>query len=931
VSLFCGRPGGKEMKKIFVTGDIVIDHHIYKGGRLHPSNRNAYDTIIKSVPGGACLLTSLLEHVFSEECLKYESKRCKGTGAVEQEEGANVEFLSLVDTRSALAIEHAYAIWKPYPLLANKKYEKESYVWRIEEFLGYGRASCSTEDDNVEVRQCQDGKSQVMSDCDIIVIDDGGIVRDGNRFGFRFNKEAWMPIVDLLSQDREGKKPWLVIKMSYPVGVGDLWSTIRENISVQERVIVVVSADDLRCNEVLLSSNRSWEQTIQDIDREFEDNVVFQPLKKARHLIVNFGCEGAVWFDCSDKDKCQRIAVFDPGNLEGNWSRKNIKGMVMGSGCCFVAGIIKALCENMENPDMAEGIRRGLSARRTLMKHGHGQTSHQKEEYEEECCGEKRPEITEPGFPFEDVAKTVCKHGASVFSVVTLPLDINTKSGESWSLMDNGVLAKLGRPLYGVARRVAVHGASVLDNIPYCRFGSLYTVDRVELESLNSISSLVSEYVEYDKGSKPLSIGVFGPPGSGKSFGIKQIVKGILGSRTPILEFNLSQFGEKPEKLVAALHMVRDKVLEGHIPVVFWDEFDSMELFWLQYLLAPMQDGAFLEEQVSHPIGKCIFVFAGGTSYTMQAFSSVEPEKEEWFKRRKGPDFVSRLHGYLNVLGPNQRQQLVEGTWKNDKGDTCFPIRRALLLRVMAGLYDEKTPLMIDSGLLNAFLKISEYRHGARSMESIINLTLKGQKGKFTLSNLPPREQIELHVDYDEFIQLVYEGRQFKKMCEQLASYIHGYYLLHNHKEEKSGDAKTSSQNVQGNNRASGKYFEDFGKLPPDIKDDNRAAARRISDVLSLIAMKVAQKKDGLETYENLAKLIEEHIEILAEAEHDGWCDFKRLNGWEFNKNREDNVKKHCSLLPYSCLDEGEQKKDVDSVRHYQEIVELAGYVIVPE
>lgn len=53
---------------------------------------------------------------------------------------------------------------------------------------------------------------------------------------------------------------------------------------------------------------------------------------------------------------------------------------------------------------------------------------------------------------------------------------------------------------------------------------------------------------------------------------------------------NASQFSN-PEDIIGALHQVRDEVLNGKLPFVFWDEFDSKEYLWLQYLLAPMQDG----------------------------------------------------------------------------------------------------------------------------------------------------------------------------------------------------------------------------------------------------------------------------------------------------------------------------------------------------
>ena len=47
-----------------------------------------------------------------------------------------------------------------------------------------------------------------------------------------------------------------------------------------------------------------------------------------------------------------------------------------------------------------------------------------------------------------------------------------------------------------------------------------------------------------------------------------------MGGKPALLEFNLSQFSDERD-LIGAFHQVRDKRLEGSVPVVFWDEFDS--------------------------------------------------------------------------------------------------------------------------------------------------------------------------------------------------------------------------------------------------------------------------------------------------------------------------------------------------------------------
>ena len=137
------------------------------------------------------------------------------------------------------------------------------------------------------------------------------------------------------------------------------------------------------------------------------------------------------------------------------------------------------------------------------------------------------------------------------------------------------------------------------------------------------------EYISTKNTVRPLSIAVFGTPGSGKSFGIVEVANSIASNLIKKLDFNLSQF-RSPLDLVNAFHKVRDIVLEGKIPLVFFDEFDSAlegKLGWLKYFLAPMQDGVFREGDSIHPIGKAIFVFAGGTSSTFKEFCGEDIER----------------------------------------------------------------------------------------------------------------------------------------------------------------------------------------------------------------------------------------------------------------------------------------------------------------
>jgi hypothetical protein len=857
----------KEIKKILVTGDVVIDHHLYQGSREAPHLKAAPGTMIVDKPAGARLLFEIINQVALSK--KDVQNRAKVLFGLKIAPGLNLS----VD-------HHSYAVWSPRPKEENSK----ENVWRMTQPLGYGGKESPT-------GVCQTiPPTEDSTDPNIIVIDDGAL-------GFRFCTMdlAWpQPI----RAKKSRKLEWIVYKMASPVAQGDLWRTVSADFS--EKLILVVSISDLRREEVGITKGLSWERTIQELTTELHYNSSIRDLLKSRHLIVTFGSEGALWVN-RERDKHHYFLVYDPARLEGEWGNQ-FQGRAMGYLSCFTAAIVNQLIGDQGKNDIGKGIALGLSAMRRLHMEGHGDI--------------KRPD---PGFPFPEIAQEILGPSKG-YSLVQVPSpDILESPSTYWTIMEGNLGPdKSNRlPLYGLARRVALFGSKAINTIPYARFGKLFTVDRSEIESLRGIQRLVKDYEAKKNVPRPFSIAVFGPPGAGKSFGIKQIAKALLGKDVPILEFNLSQFS-LPNELIGCFHQVRDCVLKGTTPFVFWDEFDSREYLWLQYLLAPMQDGEFREGQIVHPIGKCVFIFAGGTSYTMENFGPQDKNSEAFkkFKLLKGPDFVSRLSGYLNVLGPNKTQKYdpKKGIWiDNDKpADICFPVRRALLMRAVLDLKDEEI-LKIDKGLLNAFLEIDKYNHGARSLETLLLQTKMPGSSILERSDLPPAEQMSIHVDTGKFLSLVKHDLPFKMNSEILAPACHEFYR----KDSKK-------------NKLAVKFDMDFPALPEGIKKDNLAAAQRIPEVLSYAGLLVVPKThpDDL-AISKVRQKLKNSIELLAEAEHNGWMEQKFMDGWEYGTTRDDVHKIHDALIPYGTLSEDNKEKDRNSVRNYPEIVKMAGFKIV--
>lgn len=874
---------------ILVHGDVVIDHHIYRGDCEHPRKDGCGTRIVRD-QGGAGQTARLLR----EMC------RAEPRLAIHDATPPLSDQLPL-----SPGVHHAYATWTTYAPSKDPARKGEPKVWRVSETFGFGSVEATAPTGLREM------ESPTPADCDVLVIDEGGL-------GFRSNKTEWPAAID---KNRASDLPWIVLKMSSPVCMGDLWTRLSQ-APFLDRLVVLVAADDLRRSGAAVSKGLSWEKSVRELLGDFAFHSEFREIAQARHIVVNFGHDGALWIDNTDRGRPKRQLIFDPGHLEGDW-QEDLDGTVLGAGSCLLAYIVRSLFDmnkvkgakpdkdgNVEKildmtdgRDLGAGITRGLAARRTLLLSGHGTT-----------------EAQQPGFPYEAICSVQQAPRSGGFSTVQVPdFAVPVQAGfaendhTTWSIIAGNSVAN-NRPLFGKAIKVAREGEAALKNIPYGRFNDLYTVDCLELKGYYGLQKLMKDYRHDAKADTPLCLGVFGPPGSGKSFGIKQIARGILGSKVPILTFNLSQFTSK-EMLVGAFHQVRDEVLRGELPIVFWDEFDCDQLSWLQFMLAPMNDGEFLEGQVTHPIGKCIFVFAGGTCDSLEEFAAIEEtgDGKRTFKEVKGPDFVSRLKGYLNVLGPNPRK--VDGT--RDTNDVGYPIRRAIMLRVLAKKFGSK-PLQIDPGLLNAMLKIGEFKHGARSMATIINLTTGGNSRGLLRSNLPPREQLGLHVKADEFMALVQEGGMFKLKAEEFAPVIHQFYLDLAKTEQWDPPPKYPMG-----------WNDKNPELPEDIKKDNVAAARRLPEVLSLVGLTVVEAKDTSDDHDPLAgQIIKENLELLAEAEHNGWMAFKKDNDWTWADLRNDDEKQHPAMVPYKDLPEVDKGKDRDAVKNYLKIVPLAGYTI---
>jgi hypothetical protein len=498
-----------------------------------------------------------------------------------------------------------------------------------------------------------------------------------------------------------------------------------------DQLTVLTSSDELRKAGLQVGYPLSWERLTEEVISA----VHAHRLARARRTIVIVGAAGAVVVE-RDGDA---VLVFDPRRQEGDWGAR-YPGVGAGYGRCLDAAVTLELTAG-RGENLVEAVKRGLAAARAAHVAGFQVTTDR-----------ARPRSP---FPLDAVARALRDDGGEFASIVYRPAH-----GES-------ILAQTypDTSITQVAATAAVHGAGSLPfGIPVETVGAWSSVDRAEIESLRGLRNILGEYVQREsrgmrRAKGPLPIAVFGPPGAGKTFAVRQLATVLAPGRIHKLEYDLSQMSGV-ESLHAAFHEIRDVALRGDLALVFWDEFDStldgQRLGWLRHFLSPMAEGRFHAHTGFHPIGPAIFVFAGGTAQSFDEFVAFGDERAE--RAAKKPDFVSRLRGFVNVAGINRR----------GPRDIAAPLRRALVLRSLIAAHaplmltplgaPEEPRLQIDDGMLRAFLEVGEYIHGARSMEAIVQMSSLAGKPRFERSSLPAPQQLGIHVDADEFLALVQEG-----------------------------------------------------------------------------------------------------------------------------------------------------------------------------
>jgi hypothetical protein len=683
-------------------------------------NQPAPEVGLSVQPGGSALITSLLQAM-----IPHESAQVRG-----------VTLDAALLDRPISPITHSWTVWQRQ----GKKDERSSF--RIAEWSGH---------ESGEWDYARNAASGVP---DLLVIEDSGL-------GFRRTAAGWP---ESLCSTSNGRPQHVLIKFSL-YGNGKRSAVLQKILDkgLADRTTILTALSDVRACEVKVAESLSWERILEEVVAAVHSRGC--PFVKDgsgelafRQVIVTIGAAGAILIS---QDRA--ALIFDRAGQEGDFERQ-YKGSMMGYNTAVLGALASAWVESSENIDWEQAVLDGVALARYLHLAGYAvtrQSAHAQLQFPFAGLAEAYAKRNSPPSELKNEFARVWNLGVFEDSAARA----RSRPG-AWTILQQAVLGNSGGTGAGsllaegvcdCARLIARQGPqAALANVPVETIGKWRSADRHEIEGVRSVKNAMQEYLQLKRPETPLAVAVFGPPGAGKSFAIKEVAKDLGVEKDAQLTFNLSQF-ECLDELVGAFHQIRDVHLKGMTPLVFWDEFDTPSegkpLGWLRYFLAPIQDGQFSDRGRSHPTGGGIYVFAGGTCRSFQEFAHTATEAD---RAAKKPDFVSRLRAYVDVKGPNGDPNNVE--------DGLFLVRRAFLFNAFlerhAPQLKANKQFQVGDGVLDAFLRTTKYHHGARSMESIVTMSaLKGRR-KFELSSLPPEHLLAMHVDAADFAGLTQLGHR---------------------------------------------------------------------------------------------------------------------------------------------------------------------------
>lgn len=196
-------------------------------------------------------------------------------------------------------------------------------------------------------------------------------------------------------------------------------------------------------------------------------------------------------------------------------------------------------------------------------------------------------------------------------------------------------------------------------------------------------------------------------------------------------------------------------------------------------------------------------------------------------------------------------------------------------------------------------------------MEALIEMSQLSGRRVYEQAALPPRDQLQLHVDADAFLALVDRDVLFGESREAIAEAIHEEYRKEHVRDRKGDDPS----------------LKPWGEVDEALRESNRMQADDIARKLLRIGCDFRPVTSGTPA---TIELTTEEIELLAELEHGRWVEERRAAGWEQGA-RNPEARATPYLVPWETLENmagGPQEWGRQAVQNIPKVMASAGFEI---
>ena len=219
---------------------------------------------------------------------------------------------------------------------------------------------------------------------------------------------------------------------------------------------------------------------------------------------------------------------------------------------------------------------------------------------------------------------------------------------------------------------------------------------------------------------------------------------------------------------------------------------------------------------------------------------------------------------------------------------------RSVIERNRPQLLGAGKKISAGSDVIRGFLRVKEFKHGARSLESVVSMSDLAGAGHFGGASLPNPDLLRLHVAED-FLEHVEIGQLGDPIIEVLAEACHEAW-----KKQKENDGYIYGEKRDDLSTPKKKHplILPYNKLNDIAKEGNRLTARKTEAKLLEIGYVIKRSNAKDVAGNEVANFSQDERSRLMIIEHDIWLRDHLIKGYAWAEQSNDNLRLHRDVTP---------------------------------